>query len=99
MRLMGTARLEGLANSETEGVAGAISALMAELVAGRWADRAEFQAHFPLATTKNTALRIPVGDKHCVDLIINYSLGMVLISFAGVIALDRRITKTGKKAA
>jgi len=99
MRLMGIGKLKGLAKCGTVGVAGAVSALFAELVCAQWQSESEFLTQFPLASFENGIVRLPMGDAHRVELIINYDVGMVLVAFAGASADGRRTDKDRSKAA
>jgi hypothetical protein len=83
MRLMGIAKLEGLAKCGVDGMAGAVSALLSELAVTQWRTEAEFVARFPFASCGTGGVRIPMGEAHCVELIIKYDTGMVLVAFAG----------------
>lgn len=98
MRLMGIAMLEALAECGVEGMAGAVSALISELAATRWRTKSEFVARFPFASCGTGRACIPMGEAHCVELIIKYDTGMVLVAFAG--ATEGRKTRTiGRRAA
>ena len=99
MRLMGIAKLEWLAKCAVDGMAGAVSALLSELAATQWRTEAEFVAHFPFAKRDNGVMRIPMGEEHCVELIIKYDTGMVLVAFAGATAARREAGTRGRQAA
>ncbi|MES0039790.1 hypothetical protein NKJ74_32085 [Mesorhizobium sp. M0046] len=98
MRLMGIAKLEGLAKCGVDGMAGAVSALLSELAVTQWRTEVEFVARFPFASCRTGEVRIPMGDAHCVELIIKYDIGMVLVAFAGATA-GRNTGTTGRRAA
>lgn len=98
MRLMGIARLEALANCGVDGMAGAVSALISELAFTQWRTEAEFVARFPFASCTKGGVSIPMGDAHCVELVIKYDTGMVLVAFAGATA-GRKTRTTGRQAA
>lgn len=98
MRLMGIARLEGLAKCGVDGMAGAVSALLSELAVTQLRTEAEFVARFPFASCGAGVVRIPMGEAHCVELIIKYDTGMVLVAFAGATA-GRKTGTTGRRAA
>lgn len=80
---MGVTRLEGLTECGADGVAGAVAALLSELAAGQWRTRADFIAHFPFAICGAGRAHIPIGEAYCVELIIKFDIGMILIEFAG----------------
>lgn len=95
---MGIARLEALANSGVDGMAGAVSALISELAFTQWRTEAEFVARFPFASCGEGGVSIPMGNAHCVELVIKYESGMVLVAFAGVKAGHKTRT-IGRRAA
>src|SRR5690242_708906 len=94
MRLMGIAKLDGLSKCGIDGMAGAVSALVSELAVMQWRTEAEFVARFPFASCGPGGVRIPMGEAHCVELIIKYDTGMVLVAFAGATA-GRKTSTTG----
>lgn len=98
MRLMGIAKLEGLAKCGVDGMAGAVSALLSELAITQWRTEAEFVAQFPFASCGTDKVSIPMGEAHCVELIIKYDTGMALVAFAGATA-GRKTGTTGRRAA
>jgi hypothetical protein len=99
MRLMGIAKLEGLARCGIDGVAGAVSALISELAVAQWRSEEEFVAQFPFASCGNGVVRIPIGEAHGVELMIKYDVGMVLVAFAGATAKGRKTDTTRSWAA
>lgn len=96
---MGTVRLEGLAESGADGMAGAASALLSELASALWRSDADLTAQFPNATFNGGTVLIPIGEAHCVELMIRYDAGMILVAFAGAKALRNRTGRTGRRAA
>ena len=99
MRLMGITRLECLTKCGVDGMAEAVAALLSELAAARWRTNAEFLTQFPFASVGNGLVRIPMGKAHCVDLVLNYDAGFVLVAFAGATAERQKASKSGRQAA
>jgi len=99
MRLMGVAKLESLTRCGLEGLAGAVSALLSELTFTQWRRESELRTHFPSARCANGSVQIPLGETHCVEIIVNYDRGMVLIVSAGAISDERKANSKGKRAA
>lgn len=97
MRLMGIAKLERLAKCGGDGVSGAIAALLSELEFAQWRSEADLSVDFPLAACSAGRARIPIGEAFCVDLVVRYDIGMVLIEFAGAKAA-REIVTTRRQA-
>ncbi len=83
MKLMGTSKLGDLAKNGTDGISGAVAALCAELATTIWATPADVISFFPLAVVDSAFVRVPLGESYCVDLVVNYHAGMILIDFAG----------------
>lgn len=83
MRLMGTDRLHVIATGADSALATAAACLHAELAAANWSDPKEAAADFPKAVTRNSRLKIPLGDDNCVVLLVNYRLATVLVESVG----------------
>jgi hypothetical protein len=83
MKLMGKHLLHRLATSGTGDLAGAVSALCAELEAARWESPVAALADYPQASLSKHRLKIPISDGICVRLAINSAAGAVLIEAAG----------------
>ncbi|MDH7972517.1 hypothetical protein QH494_10015 [Sphingomonas sp. AR_OL41] len=83
MKLMGTPKLRNLATSGTDEMSGAVAALCAELVAIDWKSPGDVVRQYPRAHVDGVSVRIQIGDAHCVDLIVNYRAGIILIEQAG----------------
>jgi hypothetical protein len=83
MKLMGKHLLYRLATSGTGDLAGAVSALCAELEAARWESPVAALADYPQASLSKHRLKIPISDGICVRLAINSAAGAVLIEAAG----------------
>jgi hypothetical protein len=99
MRLMGIVKLKALADCGVDGMSGAVSALISELVVAQWHSEAEFVAQFPLASCDKGLVRIAMADAHYVELIIKYDTGMVLVAFAGATAREHKTGTTRRRAA
>jgi hypothetical protein len=100
MRLMGTAKLKGLVQSEGKGLSGVVSALISELSEASWSSSVDLLAQFPLATCNNNAVTIPIGEAHCVEFLIKYDIGMIFITNARTLAIRRETGPTaGRQAA
>lgn len=63
----------------------AAAALCAELEDARWTNEKAVARAYPKAIIKDGSVRIPVGSDHCVELLVNYEAGMVLVVFADLI--------------
>lgn len=83
MKLMGRHLLHRLATSGTGDLAGAVSALCAELEAARWASPTAALADYPQASLDKHRLEIPISDGVSVRLAINSAAGAVLIEGVG----------------
>lgn len=83
MKLMGRHLLHRLATSGTGDLAGAVSALCAELEAAKWASPAAALADYPQANLDKNRLEISISDGVCVRLAINSAAGAVLIEAVG----------------
>lgn len=81
MKLMGTDMLERLAGNAGRG--GDAASLCAELAEAEWSCSAEAVAAHPTASVNGRAMRIRIDGGYCVDLLVNYAAGMVLIEYAG----------------
>jgi hypothetical protein len=99
MKLMGTAKLGDLATSGTDGISGAVAALYAELAAATWATPADVISFYPNAVVDADFIRVPLGERYCVDLIANYHAGMILIDFAGPVEKASSIRQLKKRKA
>src|SRR4051812_2769239 len=82
MKLIGVTRLYALA-CRAASLCGAARALHAELAAARWAKEADAAAAYPGATLNAGRLVIGLDDTHCAVVAVNYSLGVIVIEFAG----------------
>jgi len=100
MRLMGRSKLAKLAQSEAEGMSSAAAALCAELEEACWNSPASIARAYPRATVNGQSVRIPIGAIHCVDLLVQYEMEMVVVVFADVTAKapGRRRAKGGQSA-
>lgn len=83
MKVMGRHLLHRLATSGTGDLAGAASALCAELEAARWASPAAALTDYPHASLDDYRLEIPISDGIRVRLAINSAAGVVLIEAVG----------------
>ncbi len=83
MRLMGVGKLHALARSEDRALAGAASALWAELSAARWKDAGSAHKAFPLAVFHAHCIEIGLDADHCVVVAVNFEAQALLVEFAG----------------
>ena len=83
MKLMGRHLLHRLATSGSGHLAGAASALCAELEAARWASPAAALIDYPNACLREHRLEIQLSDGICVRLAINSAAGAILIEAVG----------------
>ncbi|MER9243458.1 hypothetical protein [Mesorhizobium sp. M0633] len=97
MKLMGTSRLDGLARRASNGLDGAIPALVAELEAGSWRSVAEIAEFYPAAVIDGIRVRIPLDGGYRVDLLADCEAQMVLIEYAGATSGARTAGKAGSK--
>lgn len=83
MKLMGRHLLHRLATSGAGDLAGAVSALCAELEAARWPTPAAALADYPQASLDGHRLAIPITDGVRIRLAINSAAGAILIEAVG----------------
>jgi hypothetical protein len=83
MKLMGISRLQRVCDRNVGEVAGAISALRAELEAADWRCPEAAERTYPNAWRSGHRLRICIGEGHCVLLAANYEARVILIEYAG----------------
>ena len=83
MRLMGKSRLAELISNVGGMSPGAVAALCVELEGACWDSSSAVAGMYPKAAITGQSIRIPIGSKHCVDLLVRYSDGIILVTFAG----------------
>jgi hypothetical protein len=98
MKLMGVPKLNDLAHHAREALDGAVSALVAELEAGKWRSMGEIADFFPAAVIDGMRVRIPLNGGYEVELLADCEAQMVLIQYAGA-ASGARDNNTGSRAA
>ena len=84
MKLMGTAKLHQLAQSGTADLAGAVSALCAELQEGEFDCVEALLEMYPTAKVEGGTAEIALDADHCVILQVHYEGGYVLVKGAGL---------------
>ena len=83
MKLMGTGRLQHLAQCGTADLAGAVAALCAELKALVWNAPEALLESYPSAKIDGRCVEIALDEAHCVMLLVNYETGHMLVESAG----------------
>lgn len=83
MKLMGTVRLQHLAQRGTAELAGAVAALSAELRTIVWNGPKAFLQSYPSAKVDGQRIEIALDETHCVRLLVNYEMGHMLVESAG----------------
>lgn len=84
MKLMGMSKLRDLATSGADVMSGAAAAMCAELTSATWNSPEDVMELYPFALVNGGSICVPMGERHCVDLIVNYHTGMVFIEYAGL---------------
>ncbi len=83
MKLMGTVRLQHLAQCGRADLAGGVAALCAELKAIAWETPEALLDFYPSAKIDGRRVEIELDETHCVMLLVNYETGHMLVESAG----------------
>ena len=83
MKLMGTVRLQQLAQSGTADIAGAVAALHAELKSTVWTEPEALLEFYPSARVDGSRAEIAISAENSVVVLIDYEMGFMLIESAG----------------
>ncbi|MCP5391113.1 MAG: hypothetical protein H6920_05765 [Sphingomonadaceae bacterium] len=83
MKLMGTVKLQELANSGRPGVAGAVAALHAELKVAVLPTASAFLELYPSAKVNGSEVEIAIDRENSLVATVDYDTGCMLIRTAG----------------
>ena len=84
MRIAGTSRLIRAAMGCSAETCGAYRAFHAELIAASWQSPQDALSAYPNAELEAHRLVVPLDERHCVVVAINYQLEIALIEHAGL---------------
>ncbi len=89
MKVTGRPKLIRLAQGAAADLCAAVRAFHAELEEARWHSHRDPLSVYPRAHVEAHRLVVPLDERHCVVVGINYESGIALIEYAGANA-DRR---------
>jgi hypothetical protein len=84
MRVAGRIRLIRLSRGALGDLAAGLRALLAELEEAQWKSEEEALKAYPGAEVDAHRLVIPVDERHCAVVALNYQLEIALIEYAGL---------------
>jgi mRNA-degrading endonuclease HigB of HigAB toxin-antitoxin module len=83
MKLMGTVKLQQLAESGTANLAGAVASLYAELKSIVWSKPKALREFYPSAKVEDSRAEIAIDAENIVVVLVDYETGHMLIESAG----------------